>query len=346
LLSAIDPVNEYKLYAKKGLFNISKRLPRFDRSNVYVKTDRFNHGIERSLGHMDIYHSPSPDSLALTNGAKIVVTVHDVIFKTFPQGHTQKTLDHSERQFREIGERATKIICCSRNTMSDLKCHFDIPDHKIDLVYQGVDKNVFYPIDDREQAWAQQMIRKKGVEGPYVLTVGTIEPRKNLPNVLYAFERLKGRGQFSGQLVIIGMKGWMSEGIEEIIRKLELQNDVRFMGYLWDRELRAFYNNAKVFVFPSFYEGFGYPIVESFCCGAPVVTSNVSSCPEVANSAAMTVDPYNPEAIAAAMHELIDDDVLRMDMIQRGFKRAQDFDFLKTARETLKVYQMAHAMEA
>ncbi|HBR14479.1 MAG TPA: hypothetical protein DD723_02915 [Candidatus Omnitrophica bacterium] len=338
-LSEIDTQNEYQLYAKKGILNLNKRLPHFGVKNFIIKTDRFNRGIEKSLGKVDIYHSPSPDSLNVNNGARIVVTVHDLIFKAFPQGHTQRTLDETEKQFTNIGKIASKIICCSQNTINDLKKYFQVPEDKIALVYQGVDKNLFYRVGKDEEPTAAKMIRARGLKEPFVLSVGTIEPRKNLENLLHAFDKLRTRNQFKGKLVVIGMKGWMSDGIEGLIRKLELKNHVIFLGYLSDQELRYFYNKAEAFVFPSFYEGFGFPIVEAFACGAPVVTSNVSSCPEVARDAALIVDPYRPEDIAGAIARIVKDSSLRQTLRQKGFKRAQDFNFRKTAEETLKVYQ-------
>jgi glycosyltransferase involved in cell wall biosynthesis len=217
---------------------------------------------------------------------------------------------------------------------------------KIAMVYQGVDKNIFYVINEEEGQLADRVIRSKGIREPYILSVGTIEPRKNLENILHAFDKLRTRRQFTGKLVVIGMKGWMSDGIESLIRKLELKNHVVFLGYLSDAELRHFYNRAEVLLFPSFYEGFGFPIVEAFCCGTPVVTSNVSSCPEVAGDAALITDPYNPEAIADSVAQLLMDQTLRKLLIERGLKRACDFNFRKTASKTLEVYREAYRMNA
>jgi glycosyltransferase involved in cell wall biosynthesis len=343
-LSEIDKENEYLLYAKKGMLNFTKHVPDFGSPNFVPRIDRMNRGIENSLGKVDIYHSPSPDALNVNNGARIVVTVHDLIFKTFPQGHTQRTLDETEKQFQMIREVASKIICCSQNTVRDLQKYFHVKKEKIAMVYQGVDKNIFYVINEEEGHMADRVIRLKGVREPFILSVGTIEPRKNLENILHAFDKLRTRRQFSGKLVVIGMRGWMSDGIESLIRKLELKNHVIFLGYLSDAELRYFYNRAEAFLFPSFYEGFGFPIVEAFCCGTPVVTSNVSSCPEVAGDAALITDPYNPEAIADSVAQLLTDQALRKTLIERGLKRACDFNFRKTASKTLEVYREAYRM--
>ncbi len=338
-LSEIDKKNNYSLYAKKGIFNITKGVPHFRSKNFLPKIDRLKRGIDKSFGKIDIYHSPSPDTINVNNGAKVIVTVHDLIFKAFPQGHTQKTIDETERQMESIGNKASRIICCSQNTVNDLKKYFHVKEDKISLVYQGVDNSVFYRIGEEEAKLATKVIRSSGIKEPYILSVGTIEPRKNLENVLHAFDKLRTRGHFKGKLVVIGMKGWMSDSIEGLIRKLELKQHVVFLGYLSDQELRFFYNKAQAFVFPSYYEGFGFPIVEAFSCGTPVVTSNVSSCPEVAKDAALITDPYDPEDIALALARIVNDSELRDELVEKGFQRAQDFCFHKTAQKTLDVYR-------
>ena len=137
---------------------------------------------------------------------------------------------------------------------------------------------------------------------------------------------------------IVGMKGWMGKDIGVLINKLGLTRSVTVLGFVTDQQLRHFYNKTEVFVFPSLYEGFGFPIVEAFSCGAAVVTSNVSSCPEIAGDAALTVNPKDPGEIADAIHSVISDSQLKEQLKRRGLKRAEDFDFKKTAEETLKVY--------
>lgn len=338
-LSEIDNDNEYQLYARKGPFSFNKRLPRFQAGNFITRVDWFDRGPARILKNVDVYHFPSPGSLEAPIDAKIVVTVHDVIFKAFPKGHTQQTIEAGEEQFANIRGKASKIICCSQSTVNDLQKYFQVPAEKIALVYQGVDKSVFYRIGKAEEQLVDSVLKEIGVEAPFILSVGTIEPRKNLINLIHAFQALRDKGKFSGKLVVVGMKGWMHDDIGTLIETLNLKQHIIFLGYLPDRELRYLYNEAAVFAFPSFYEGFGFPIIEAFCCGAPVVTSNVSSCPEIAQDAALKVDPGSPEDIADAIARMIDDSDLRNILRGRGLKRAEDFDFRKTAHETLGVYK-------
>jgi len=338
-LCDIDHDNDYQLYARKAFFNLNKKLPNFSTANFVSRIDRFNRGPAKTLKDVDVYHFPSPGPLDAPENAKIVVTVHDLIFKTYPEGHTQQTIEAGQQQFEQIRERASKIICCSQSTIDDLKKHFKVPDEKIVLIYQGVDKEIFHRLD-KEEGWiADQSLKEKGIKTPFILSVGTIEPRKNLINLIHAFQRLRIEGKFLGNLVIVGMKGWMRDSIGALVGELKLTEHVIYLGYISDRQLCYLYNKTEVFVFPSFYEGFGFPIVEAFCCGAPVVTSNISSCPEIAGNAALTVNPSSPGDIADAINRIIGDADLKGQLRSKGQKRADNFDFDKTARATLKVYE-------
>ncbi|MCR4337814.1 MAG: glycosyltransferase family 4 protein [Candidatus Omnitrophica bacterium] len=339
-LSEIDEKHEYWLYAQKKYFDFKRQVPRIAAKNFHVKVDWLGRGIAQTLQSVDVYHSPSPDFINIEH-AKIVVTVHDLVYKMYPQGHTQQTCEITEKQLQEITKKAHKIICCSQNTMKDLRQYFTVENERLSMVYQGVDKNVFYPLEEDARQQAKEFLKKKGIGDPFILFVGTIEPRKNLQNLLLAFSELKRKNQFKGKLVIVGMKGWMLEGFNQAIETLKLKDEIVFPGYVSDELLRYLYNLTEAFVFPSFYEGFGFPIIEAFSCGAPVVTSNVSSCPEIAADAASIVNPYDPEAMRNAMAQILDDQNFRLKLKARGLKRAQDFSFRKTAEQTLKVYQEA-----
>jgi len=341
-LAAIDRDNQYQLYARKSFFAFNKKLPDFSARNFKAAIDLFGRGPAKMFNGADVYHCPSPGPLERPLKAKVIVTVHDVIFKAFPEGHTPDTIRMGQEQFDQIVEKADRIICCSNATVADLQTYFRIPTEKIALVYQGVDKKTFYPVMENDDGNAARAIRARGIEGPYILAVGTIEPRKNLANLIKAFHQVASGGRYKGKLVIIGMKGWMESDIGALVDKLGLQQSVEFLGYVTDVELRYFYGKADVFVFPSLYEGFGFPIIESFCCGAPVITSNISSCPEVAGDAAVLIDPKDPSKIAGAIESVVSDPDFRAELISKGYQRAVRFSFRKTAEETLRVYQEAY----
>ena len=334
-LGQIDHVNEYVLHAPKRLFDFKRRLPNFSRyKNFKNRIDCFRRGIGKS----DIYHLPSPDVIGPYSG-KLIVTIHDLIYRTYAQGHTPQAIELTEKYMQAIAAKADKIICVSENTRRDLHSLFNIPPEKTCVVYNGVDHHLFYPLSPQERLNAASQLKELGIDKPYILYVGTIEPRKNLAGLLESFALLKLKKVFQGQLVVAGMKGWMQERTGELIKKLEIDRDVIFTGFINDGQLRQFYNMAQVFVFPSFYEGFGFPILEAFCCGAAVITSKTSSCAEIAAEAALTIDPKDIKAIAQAIEQVLADKTLKESLRQAGLKRAQEFSFAAAARQTLAVYQ-------
>ena len=337
-LKKIDEKNQYSLYASLKLIDFKRRFPRIENRNFLPKFDYFKAGPQKILGKVDVYHAPSPEFLNMTD-CKIVVTVHDLVYRAFPQGHTPETVAMTEKQLKDIVAKADRIICTSEHTRKDLHQYFTLPQEKTCVVYQGVDQDIFYRVEQKELSAAEPFLKKNGIVSPFLLFVGTIEPRKNLANLLKAFALLQEQKKFSGHLVVVGMKGWMTDGIKQMIDELNLVSKVIFMGFVSDEELRILYNKAEVFVFPSFYEGFGFPIVEAMSCGAPVVASNVSSCVEVAGDAALTVDPRSPQEIAHAVGRILEDGLMRNALIEKGLKRSRGFSFLRTAQETLKVYQ-------
>jgi len=215
---------------------------------------------------------------------------------------------------------------------------YDLPMARTSVIYNGVNHQLFYPLGVPERTQGLNVIKAQGIDKPYVLYVGTIEPRKNLQGILKAFAQLRQRTGFKGYLVVVGMKGWMINHIDPLIKDLGLTEAVKFLGYISDEQLRILYNLAQIFVFPSFYEGFGFPIIEAFACGVPVITSNTSSCAEMAGTNALTVDPNDEGALAVAMASIVDNQSLRDQLIARGIRRAQEFSFDQTAKQTLEVY--------
>ncbi len=333
-LGQIDHTNEYILHAPKRLFDFKRRLPDFSRYNNFKnRIDCFHRGIGKS----DIYHLPCPDVIGPHSG-KLIVTIHDLIYKTCPQSHTPQAIEATEKYMQAILGLADKIICVSENTRRDLHSFCDYPLEKSCVVNNGVDHHLFFPLSGQEHLHAGSQLKALGMIKPYVLYVGTIEPRKNLTGLLESFALLKSKKVFHGQLVVAGMKGWMTESIGGLIKQLDIQRDVIFTGFVSDGQLRLLYNRAEVFVFPSFYEGFGFPILEAFCCGAAVIASQTSSCAEIASDAALTIDPKDTKAMAQAMEQVLTDKTLKESLRQAGLKRAQNFSFLAMARQTLNVY--------
>ena len=336
-LSLVDKNNSYSLYAKKKLFSFGKKLPKIKAKNFKFRIDRFNRGLDRTLKKVDIFHTPSQDLLDIA-GAKIVVTVHDLIFKTYPEGHSEDALKNAESQILNVISRADKIICYSQNTINDLRKFYDIDERKIKLIYPGIDKEVFYQIQGLEIEEVKNRLKKFGINDKFILFVGTIEPRKNIGNLILAFNKLKKQNNIPHKLVLIGMKGWQYENVLELYNKSEFKNEILFLDYQPNDTLRVFYNLADVFVYPSFYEGFGFPILEAFSCGTAVVTSNVSSCKEVGEGAALLTDPANVDELAKAIFNVISDSRIKGNLGHRGLEKSEMFSWKKAAAETLEVY--------
>ncbi len=337
-LARTDSINEYCLYAQRSLLDFKRRTPLSSAPNFKVRRDFFSLGINRLCPQADVYHLPSPDLIEKTS-AKVVVTVHDLIDKTHPQSHTAQTIALSDTKMRAVIQRADKIICCSKTTRDDLHRFFKVDQERSCVIYQGVDRGVFFPLSASEDGHADSVMQELGVTGPYILFVGTLEPRKNLVNVLEAFAVIRNKRKFTGKLLVVGMKGWMMGQLNALLSRYGLKDEVVFLGYVTDGQLRILYNKSTAFVFPSLYEGFGFPIVEAFACSAAVVTSNTSSCAEVAGDAALTVDPNSSSAIAEAILKIIEDAKLCASLKARGQEQAARFSFDETARQTLLVYQ-------
>ncbi|MBI2870857.1 MAG: glycosyltransferase family 4 protein [Candidatus Omnitrophica bacterium] len=337
-LLKIDEKNRYLWHVPIRLFDRRRKFPRPVSGQVTLKRDWRGLGVERMFQDVDIYHAPSPEEVNCRR-AKVVVTVHDLIFKVLPVVHTDDAIQESEKKLSSSLERADRVICVSDTTRADLLKYYPVPPQKVERVYNGIDEGIFYRMGTADLDRARHTLEKRGIKDPYLLFVSTIEPRKNLKTLLKALALLKERGRFSGQLVVCGMRGWMTEDTEDVVEKLGLKACVIFTGHMAGADLRQFYNLARALIYPSFYEGFGLPIVEAFACGTPVITSHNSSCKEIAGPAALTVDPLDEDELAQAIHRILNDKACAQGLVQEGLMRAQRFTLTTCAREALQVYE-------
>lgn len=343
-LGKIDKENEYILYF--NYFRPGKIVPNFEQPNfekainrIPSKVQRILHNnfklpIELFVGKIDVFHNPNY-FLPPTRGAKEVVTIHDLTFKRFPETQTGKDARYFNKWVPEALKMANEIITDSQNTKRDIIELLGVPENKINVVYGAVDQR-FLPINNIQIL--QEVKIKYNLPEKFLLYVGMLEPRKNIPSLLRAFAVLK-KQHFYHKLVAVGGKGWLYDEIFEIASQLNLTEDVIFAGYVPDEDLPAFYNLADLFVFPSLYEGFGLPPLEAMACGTPVVCSNASSLPEVVGDAAIMVDPYDMEGLAEAMHKALADVTLQQKMRAKGLKRAKLFSWEEAAKKTLAVYR-------
>ena len=235
---------------------------------------------------------------------------------------------------------ADRIIVPSRHARSDLLDLFDVAPERVRVTYEGVGDR-FRPAPESD---IETVRRRYAIDGPYILTVGNLQPRKNIRRLLTAWAQLvEGRANEGCVLVIAGGSHGRREDIEAVVTSLRLRDHVRLTGYVRDEDLPALYDGARVFVFPSLYEGFGLPVLEAMACGTAVACSNATSLPEVAGDAAAMFESDDTDAIAGTLGSLITDDQLVEALRERGFKRAKQFTWKHCARETLTVYAEAVA---
>lgn len=282
---------------------------------------------------LDVIHSPENATPFSKLIPRKIITVHDITPYFFPESFSPLTLLRYKLLFSRAMKTSDRIIVDSVSTKNDIKKYFHIEQKKIKVIYLGVG-DIFKRLDEEEVAEIKQKFK---INFPFILYVGTIEPRKNIQRLLMAFSKVK-KEHPKYKLVIAGASGWRSKNLLETINKFDLQKDVVFVGYVSDYELPALYNAADLFVYPSLYEGFGLPPLEAMACGCPVLTSNSSSLPEVVGKSAMMFNPYDLNELTNAMHIMITNEGLREDLIQKGLCRAKMFNWEKCSRETFKVY--------
>jgi glycosyltransferase involved in cell wall biosynthesis len=302
-----------------------------------LKQTRFSTGVRRHK--VNLYHEPA--YLAYRFKGPTVVTVHDLSWVRHPETHPAERLREMNRFMPRVVEQATHIVVDSEFVRREVMTHYGVAGDRVTTVLLGVGQE-FRPIDSTHSRPALEQFGLK--HGHYLLAVGTLEPRKNLSTVIAAFEQLPETMRQRFPLVIVGMKGWGMEHFSDSLRKLVSRGEVRLLGYVAQKELPALYSGARLFVYPSLYEGFGLPPLEAMACGAAVIASRRASLPEVVGNAGILVEPMDDVAIAGHMRALIEDDALHASLCRAGQERAKVFTWRKFALETLAVYKkvLAH----
>lgn len=283
---------------------------------------------------LDLVHDPRGIGLlSFDMPFKKVITIHDLSSLFYPSINIRGMWAHKLLGKKTI-KNVDRVITVSASTKSDVMKYLKAPEEKIKVVYNGKDES-FKLLDQNE---ISEFKRRYNLAFPFILYVGVLQPRKNIPTLIKAYYKLK-QHKTKHKLVITGGKGWQYKEIFETVKKLNLQKDVIFTGHIIDEDIPRLYNAADLFVFPSIYEGFGIPPLEAMACGIPVIASNASSLPEVVGDAGIMADPYDVDGLADAMHKVLTNGRLREDMIKKGLEQAKMFSWEKCARETLKVYE-------
>ncbi len=269
-----------------------------------------------------------------------VVTVMDLGYRYYPETHPWRDRLYLDWSTRWNVCQARHVIAISRATRDDLLRHYGADPAKITVVYPGIDEEI---VREQEPARIEEIRSYYGLPESYLLYIGTLHPRKNLSRLIRAFGRMLGEWlPEAGEppmLVLAGKKGWLYAQIFAEVRALGLESQVTFPGYIPQSHLLPLLSGAAAFVFPSLFEGFGFPILEAMACQVPVVTSQASCLPEVVGDAALLVDPHDEAALAHAMMQVTTNAALRADLIERGIRRAQEFTWERCARETLTILE-------
>ncbi len=281
-----------------------------------------------------VYHATEHLLPRLPKTTATVLTVHDLIFERFPQHHTLTNRLYLKWAMPLFVRRADAVIAVSHSTKQDLVELYGTPPAKIHVIHEGIDDR-FAPIGP---PGIHRVKSKYSPDRPYLLMVGTLEPRKNHAAALTLLARLKAE-EFPHRLIIVGGKGWLFEPIKRQVDDLGLTDDVVFAGFVGDDELPALYTGADCVVMPSLYEGFGFPVLEAMACGVPVVCSNVSSLPEVAGDAAFLVAPTDGDALHAAVRRVLTEPDLARSLAANGQRQAANFRWERCAAETAALYQ-------
>lgn len=294
--------------------------------------------IDNLVGNCDVFWSPHINFSNFSNRTKHVLSIHDISFLRYPEFFSRrKNFWHRALDLPKLAQEASKIIAVSENTRRDIIELLQVREDKVTTIYSGVNKAVPLPSPIEEK----KFFIKHDLKDNFIFYLGTIEPRKNVAGLIYAYNRFRDENIkiVDMQLVLAGAKGWKNRSIYRAWEQSPYRRDIKFLGYVSPEEKELLYKRAGIFVYPSYYEGFGLPVLEAMHRGLPVITSNVSSLPEVAGSAAITLNPYDINEIARALELLINNNSLKKSLSEQGKIQAEKFSWDKAAEEYLNVFR-------
>ena len=343
-LAEIDSVNHYTLYVtrREALERFNNRWPNFAVRATLPHTPLIRIPLTLSAelrkNPVDILHvqftappfAPCP----------VVATIHDLSFEHLPQTFKRRSLMQLRLTVRHTARNAAHIITLSEYSRRDIMETYGIAPERISVTPASAPASFAPVTDEKELARVRDLY---GIKGDYVLSVGSIQPRKNLSRLIAAYSNLR-RAQPGGklpQLVLVGKCAWLYDETLRTIKDLEVSNSVVLTGYVPEDDLPALYSGALFFVYPSYFEGFGLPPLEAMKCGAAVIVGNKTSLPEIVGDAGVLVDPFDVNDVACAMERLMRDSSFRSQLQAKGLERAKLFDWRETARTTLAIYEKA-----
>jgi glycosyltransferase involved in cell wall biosynthesis len=309
---------------------VQRRLPN-KLLNLSLLTTGRPH-FESFIGEFDCLFLPNFNFFSISPKSKLIVTAHDLSPFIVPEHFNQKMrLWHKLINFRRTLNRADKVIAVSEYTKQDLMRLFNVPGEKITVVYPGIDQKIYHP--NLPESRLRQVRNIYGLPGEYILFLNTLEPRKNLVNFISAYER----SNTSVPLVIGGKKGWKYQPIFDKINQSSKRRLIKYLGYIPEDDKPYIIRLAQTVVYPSFYEGFGFPALEAMSLGVPVLTSQTTSLPESVEDAALLVNPFNLDDMAHGLEQILEDAELRQKLTSKGLQQVQKFDWNRSAEQLLEV---------
>lgn len=354
---------------KRYLYNLLKNLARIDKENEYylfsfqrnpdLNSDRFEERILRSpwqpvVGRrvsdpvwnnlllpnglkrceIDVFHSPY-QTLPLIKVCASVVTIHDLAFELYPEDFSFGLRLYLKTFTRLASRLADKVIVPCGKVKKDITETYNVPEDKVEISHEAAEE-IFRPIEHKIAK--EEVARKYGVKSEFMLNVGYIRPRRNIPTLLKAFYRLKRDYSVRCKLVIVGEIAPKDTRISSLIKALALEKEIILLNNVPDEDLILFYNATELFVYPSIYEGFGLPLVEAMACGAPILASKNPPMPEILGGAGICVSPRGVEEMASFAYKILVDEHLKEELRSKSLERSKNFSWERTAKKTLEVY--------
>jgi glycosyltransferase involved in cell wall biosynthesis len=340
-LARQDSENDYVVICRDADWETIEELgPRFrpvvEKAGTYSIGEQFALPIDLRRESAELFHAPHYVLPPLTP-CRSVVTIHDCIHLRFPQYLPNRlAYAYARAQMWTATHRAARVITVSEASKRDILRYFRVPESRIDVIYNAIDDRFWQQPDAEDVARVRERYR---LDHPFVLYAGNIKPHKNLERLIEAFHLLRQHAAMKDvEMLIIGDEISKYATLRRAVHRHKLHKHVRFFGFVSDQTLAALYRLAGVFVFPSLYEGFGLPPLEAMASGTPVITSNVSSLPEVVGDAALLIDPYDPAAIADAMQRVLANPALAADLSSRGLVRAREFSWERSIARVREIY--------
>jgi glycosyltransferase involved in cell wall biosynthesis len=339
-LARQDHDDEYVLLCRKADVDFVRALgsrfhPFVEQSGNYSVREQVSIPMSLRRARPQLFHAPHYVVSPLT-AVPYVVTIHDCIHLRFPQYlPNRRALLYARTMMNLSARRARRVLTVSQASKQDILQYLRIPAAKVEVVYNALDERLATPPTDADLARVRERYL---LTSPFILYTGNIKPHKNVDRLIEAYSILRRRGVEDVKLLIIGEEISKYPNLRRLVHRHQLHPHVRFFGHVPDDTLAALYRLASVFVFPSLYEGFGLPPLEAMAAGAPVITSNISSLPEVVGDAALLIDPMDAAAIADAMARVLGDAALREQLICKGRERVKHFSWTRSVARTREIY--------